>query len=100
MARVALLTALALLSLSAAAQAGPIKDACMGVDPLLGGPCRGAEVVLAEGSALCRYSGLVPEEQCATPVTPRVSHAAIAAYRHSWLHRTLAFQYRLGNSLP
>src|SRR3954447_9582729 len=95
--------ALALLlfaTLAAPAHAGPIKDGCMGVDPRLGGPCRGAEVFAAEGSALCRYSGAVPEESCATPVTPRVSHKAIDAYQDSWLHHTLAFQYRLGNTLP
>jgi hypothetical protein len=100
MARIALVALLALLAAAAVAHAGPIKDTCMGVDPRLGGPCRGAEVFLAEGSALCRYSGLVPEERCATPVTPAVSHKRIDAYERSWLHRTLAFQYRLGNSLP
>jgi hypothetical protein len=100
MARIALVALLTSLALASAAQAGPIKDTCMGVDPRLGGPCRGAEVFLAEGSALCRYSGAVGEEQCATPVTPAVSHKQIDAYEHSWLHRTLAFQYRLGNSLP
>src|SRR3954452_25351669 len=95
--------ALALLlfaTLAAPAHAGPIKDGCMGVDPRLGGPCRGAEVLLAEGSALCRYAAVAPEEDCATPVTPRVSHRAVREYQHSWLHRTLAFQYELANSLP
>ncbi len=56
------LTLLAFASLAATAHAGPLKDTCMGVDPRLGGPCRGAEVIAAEGSALCRYSGVVPEE--------------------------------------
>src|SRR4051794_7853919 len=95
--------ALALLlfaTLAAPAHAGPIKDGCMGVDPRLGGPCRGAEVFAAEGSALCRYSGRVPEESCATPVTPRVSHRLIDEYQDSWLHRTLAFQYDLAADLP
>jgi hypothetical protein len=103
MRRIAQLAALLLATIAATAAsaiAGPIKDGCMGVDPRLGGPCRGAEVFAAEGSALCRYSGTVPEESCATPVTPRVSHRLIDAYQDSWLHRTLAFQYELGNALP
>jgi hypothetical protein len=95
-----LLAVLLLASAAATAHAGPVEQACMGVDPRLGGPCRGVEVIAAEGSALCRYSQAVPEEDCATPITPRVSHREVAAYQHSWLHRTLAFQYRLGDSLP
>ena len=100
MRRIAQLAALLFATLAATAQAGPIKDGCMGVDPRLGGPCRGVEVFAAEGSALCRYSGVVPEESCATPVTPRVSHRLIDEYQDSWLHRTLAFQHELGNALP
>jgi hypothetical protein len=100
MRRIALLAALVAAAATSSAHAGPIKDACMGVDPRLGGPCRGAEVFAAEGSALCRYSGAVPEESCATPVTPRVSHRLIDAHERSWLHRTLAFEYDLGSALP
>jgi hypothetical protein len=99
MRRIALLVTL-FASLAATAHAGPVKDACMGVDPRLGGPCRGAEVLAAEGSALCRYAGVVPDESCATPITPRVSRRLIDAYEGSWLHRTLAFQHELGNALP
>src|SRR3954470_5366140 len=99
MRRIALLL-FTLLTLAGTAHAGPVKDSCMGVDPRLGGPCRGAEVFAAEGSALCRYSGAVPEEDCATPIPPRVSHKLIDAYQDSWLHRTLAFQYELGSDLP
>jgi hypothetical protein len=99
MRRIVLLVTL-FASLAASAHAGPLKDTCMGVDPRLGGPCRGAEVVATEGSTLCRSSGVVPEESCATTLTPRVSHRLIDAYQGSWLHRTLAFQYELGNALP
>src|SRR3954470_3014078 len=99
MRRIALLL-FTLLTLAGTAHAGPIKDGCMGVDPRLGGPCRGAEVIAAEGSALCRYTGAVPEERCATPVTPHVSHQAIRDYQHSWLHRTLAYQSALADTLP
>ena len=40
--------------------------------------------------------GFLPQIACEAPEDP----AAIEAYEGSWLHRTLAFQYRLGNSLP
>ncbi len=40
--------------------------------------------------------GLLPQIVCASPTDP----AAIDAYEGSWLHRTLAFQSRLGDPLP
>lgn len=40
--------------------------------------------------------GPLPQLVCATPTDP----AAIEAYEASWLHRTLAFQRRLGDRLP
>ena len=43
---------------------------------------------------------LLPESACA-PVPPaEETEAAISAYERSWLHRTLAFQYRLGSRVP
>lgn len=40
--------------------------------------------------------GFLPQIACEAPEDP----AAIEAYEGSWLHRTLAFQFRLGNTLP
>lgn len=40
--------------------------------------------------------GFLPQIACAAPADP----AAIAAYEGSWLHRTLAFQHRIGDTLP
>jgi len=40
--------------------------------------------------------GFLPQIACEAPQDP----AAIEAYEGSWLHRTLAFQFRLGNTLP
>ena len=100
MRRIALLSLLLAGALAGPAHAGPLKEECMGVEPRLGGPCRGAEVIATQVSASCRYAGLLPEEQCATPVTPRVSKRLIREYEDSWLHRTLSFQYELAAPLP
>ena len=100
MRRVLVLTLLMLAACAGTAQAGPIKETCMGVDPRLGGPCRGVEVFATQGAAFCRQAGVVGDEACTTPVTPRVVRKEIAAYEQSWLHRTLRFQQELGDALP
>ncbi len=43
---------------------------------------------------------LLPEAACAPVRSPAATEAAITAYEGSWLHRTLAYQYRLGSRLP
>ncbi len=66
----------------------PTEAACIGLQKL------------ADGAANeCRDLGL-PESQCGLPLSQPVRKAAVAAYRGSWAHRAVAFQYRLGAALP
>jgi hypothetical protein len=66
----------------------PTQAACIGLQKL------------ADGAANeCRVLGL-PETDCDLPLSQPVRKAAVADYRKSWVHRAIAFQYRLGNRLP
>jgi hypothetical protein len=66
----------------------PTEAACIGLEKL------------ADGAANeCRVLGL-PESDCGLPLSHEVRKAAVGEYRSSWVHRTVAFQYRLGNRLP
>ena len=83
----------------AVSQTGPLTQACVGLNPDLLGPCHGVEQVATAATALCRYLGVVPEADCATPLTPTVVRDEIDAYQHSWAHRALRLQYELGNDV-
>jgi hypothetical protein len=74
---------------TALAAADPVGDRVAGVQ-------RVAEQGAADTAAACRRAGA----SCPVPLAPAVSEQAIADYQRSPLHRTLAFQYALGNSLP
>jgi hypothetical protein len=69
-------------------QASPSAAACIGLDKL-------ADAAATE----CRALG-VPDRHCVLPLGHRVLAAARDAYLRSWLHRTVAFQYALGDVLP
>jgi hypothetical protein len=72
----------------ACAQASPSAAMCIGLDKL-------ADAAATE----CRSLG-IPDSRCVLPLGHRVLAEARAAYLRSWVHRTVAFQYELGNSLP
>jgi hypothetical protein len=97
--KLGLLLVAVLFGMAAPARAGELETTCLGADVHLAGPCRGVEVVAAAGSAVCRQTP-APDEACATPLNPAVSAAAVDAHTRSWLHRTLAYQYDLGSSVP
>ena len=63
------------------------------------GACTGITKLSERAAAECRRAG-VPEESCVLPMSRRVLRKEVAAYQGSWLQRTLAFQYRLGHTLP
>ena len=94
------LIALGLLLLAAVpASAGPIVEACGGVDPALTGACRAPEVFVAQGQAVCRNT-TGEDVACTTPVGPKVDRRKVTAHTRSELHDALALQYELGSGLP
>lgn len=97
--RSALLSIALLIAAAAPAAAGTVVDTCGTVDPRLTGACRGPEVFVAQGQAVCRNT-TGQDEACTTPAGPRVSRAAVARHEKSALHRALDLQYELGSSLP
>jgi hypothetical protein len=97
--RSALVTFGLLLALAAPASAGELVDTCGGVDPRLTGACRGPEVFVAQGQAVCRNT-TGDDETCTTPIGPKVSRKAVERHAGTRLHRALALQYELGSSLP
>jgi hypothetical protein len=94
--RSALLALGLLLTLAATASAGPLTEAC---GPELSGLCRGPEVFVAQGQAVCR-NATGEDVACTTPVGPKVDRRKVAQHERSELHRTLALQYELGSSVP
>src|SRR3712207_232223 len=90
------LTCCLFLLLAASASAGPLTEAC---GPQLSGACRGAEVFLAQGSAVCR-NATGEDVACTTPLGPKVDRRKVAAHEKSELHDTLALQYELSSELP
>jgi hypothetical protein len=87
------------LGLPGTVGAGPTADQCRAQDEHLYGTCRFVEGAGSNASATCRRDTPVDDESCATPLGPRVSEARIQAYRDSWTHRALGFQYELGSDL-
>lgn len=75
-----------------------VDAACVQLSPSQA-PCtlldKQAEAIAAE----CRRAG-VDESRCVLPVGKTVTDRAVREYGSSWLHRTLAFQQRLGDPLP
>ncbi len=61
--------------------------------------CTGGQKLADAAAAECRRLGL-PDADCALPLAHDVSTQIVTRYRKTWLHRTAAFQYRLGNPLP
>jgi hypothetical protein len=61
--------------------------------------CTGTDKLVEAAAAECRRIG-VPESDCALPLGRQVSSEIVQAYGKTWLHRTAAFQYRLGHALP
>jgi hypothetical protein len=62
-------------------------------------PCTLADKQAEAIPAECRRAG-VDESRCVLPVGKTVTDRAVREYGSSWLHRTLAFQQRLGDPLP
>lgn len=62
-------------------------------------PCVGLGKIGDAAAAECRRVG-VPDSLCLLPLAHRVTQAARDAYQLSWVHRTAAFQYELGDPLP
>ena len=95
----AALAAALTLGMPGAASAGPTADQCRAQDEHLYGPCRFVEATGSNASAACRRDTPADDESCTTPLGPAVSKARIEAYRDSWTHRALGFQYELGSDL-
>ncbi len=98
-----LLAALAMIaggsSAWAASEGGPVTQACDGVDPSLGAACHGVEQLVSDFSAICRYTGAVPDESCNTPLGPQATRAAVDAFQGSWVDRALRLQYELAGDV-
>jgi hypothetical protein len=97
--RSALLLLALLLVTAAPASAGPLVDTCGTADARLTGLCRGGEVFVSQGQAVCRNT-TGRDALCTTPLGPKVSRKKVARHEKTWLHRALASQYELGSSLP
>ena len=100
--RLAAATAAALGALAAAgpaqAQLPSVDEACKGT---VGSEafCIGMQKLAERASAECRRVG-IPEEQCFTGSGRRVVGASIDAYRSSWVHRALEYQFALAHDVP
>ena len=88
----------------AQAQLPSVDEACS--DSALGSAagekdpfCVGIRKLAERASAECRRVG-IPEEHCYTGSGRRVIRASVDAHQSSLVHRALAFQYRLGNTVP
>ncbi len=81
-----------------AASADSIGDLCDLASPSAAA-CIGFQKLTDAAAATCRTLGL-PDSACALPLSHRVLKGARDAYLKSWVHRAVAFQYRLGNPLP
>ena len=89
---------LALLVLASPAAAQPLDDTCNGVSPSAA-PCIGFQKLAERMNAECRRAG-VPTSACRIPLGHEAGDDVTAAYLKTWLHRTAAFQSRLGDPLP
>jgi hypothetical protein len=100
-ARMALLGVVAALigPVAVARGAAPSADgACQAASPSAA-VCIGIDKLADAAATECRALGL-PDSDCVLPLGHRVLAAARRAYLRSWLHRTVAFQYALGDELP
>ena len=101
-ARLAAATATALAALVATgpaqAQLPSVDEACSGT---VGSEafCIGLQKLAERASAECRRVG-IPEELCYTGFGRPVTQASVDAYRSSWVHRALEFQYELAHDVP
>jgi hypothetical protein len=91
--------ALLAASAPASAPAQSPDEVCQSVQPVPG-VCAGLTKLAERAAAECRRTGQVPDENCTGPMGRRVIRSDVKAYEKSWLHRTLGFQYELGNSVP
>jgi hypothetical protein len=85
-----------------AAPGAGAQSQCSHTDPA----CIGLGKLGERGSAECRRAGdaipggPVSDPSCQAPVGREVDRAKVAAHAGTWLHRALAFQYALGETLP
>ena len=86
------------MSHAAPASAQSLEEACAEAQ-VVPGSCVGISKVTERAAAECRRAG-APDESCVLPMSRRVIRSEVAAHKSSWLHRALAFQYELGNSVP
>jgi hypothetical protein len=91
--------ALAFAASLAQADAPPVDSACQQASPSAAF-CIGLDKLADAAATECRAAGAVPDQDCVLPAGQRVIRQDIDGYMRSWAHRTLAFQYRLGDSLP
>ncbi|MEA2475675.1 MAG: hypothetical protein QOE06_3590 [Thermoleophilaceae bacterium] len=91
--------ALLAAGLPAHAAAQSPDEICQGVQPAPG-VCAGLTKLAERAAAECRRAGLVADESCTGPMGHRVIRSEVKTYESSWLHRTLGFQYALGNAVP
>src|SRR3954468_16197775 len=95
----AMFAAVALMAGAAQAQAHTTADGTCGSLSPSAAPCTGLDKLAERAAAECRRIG-VPEKRCVLPLGHRVSRKIVARYRDTWLHRTAAFQYGLGDGVP
>jgi hypothetical protein len=91
----------ALLAVGAptSASAQTLDQVCRDAE-LVPGTCSGITKLSERAAAECRRRGLVADESCTGPMGRRVVRQEVKAHESSWLHRTLGFQYELGNGVP
>jgi hypothetical protein len=87
-----------LLSPRAHAATPPLDTACDQASPSAAF-CVGLDKLADAASTECRSLG-IPDNGCVLPAGQKVLARDTAAYLRSWTHRTVEFQYALGDSLP
>jgi hypothetical protein len=87
-----------LLSPRAHAATPPLNSACDQASPSAAF-CVGLDKLADAASTQCRALG-VPDSRCVLPAGQKVLARETAAYLRSWTHRTVEFQYALGDPLP
>jgi hypothetical protein len=86
------------VSQAAPASAQSLDQTCRDTQ-VVPGSCAGIGKLGERAAAECRRAG-APDESCVLPMSRRVIRSEVKAHESSSLHRTLAFQYELGGSLP
>ena len=84
---------------TAASAQQPLDTTCRDAE-VVPGTCVGLAKLAERTAAECRRAGLVADESCTGPMGRRVIRSQVKDHERSWLHRTLAFQYELGNAVP